>query len=109
MIKIVKFENVPMNPGDSHRLILDGNEPFTLTYKCFVDNPPGFHPCDDCSDSVTIGSNQVHEIRCDPFFWQGKTGHIVVQITDGVGNSKRLKIKVLSGYMNYPEHVTMNS
>lgn len=109
MIKIVKFENVPMKPGDNQMLMLDGNEPFTLTYSCFVDNPPGFRPCEACSDSVTIGSNQVHEIRCDPFFWQGKTGRIIVHITDGVGNSKSLSINVLSDNMSYPEHIAMSS
>ena len=110
MIEIVDFDGASLVPGESRSLTLLGDGPFTLTNSCFVDNPspPGFRPCAACG-TISLAAGEAFNLESDWNFWRGKTGKMVVEITDSVGTSKTIQIAVLPDRWNEPGAMTMGA
>jgi hypothetical protein len=95
VIDIVEFDSGPISAGERRRLVLSGDGPFTVSTSCFVDTPPpvGFRPCPQCS-TKRIPANQPTTIEVSSQFWAGKSGKIGIEITDSLGNTRRLQLAV---------------
>lgn len=95
MINIVEFDSGPISAGQERRLVLSGDGPFTVSTSCFVDTPPpvGFRPCPQCSIRK-IPANEPMTIEVSSQFWAGKSGKIGIEITDALGNIRKLQLAV---------------
>lgn len=99
MISVKSFNNKPMVMGELRELVLEGDGPFTVSPRCFIDKPkppgPGFLPCPECSNQV-VSVGQVATITASPDLWTGKEGVISIDITNLHGESIKLNIVVQS-------------
>ncbi len=105
----IDFEDQPMVTGERRRMVLRGNGPFMVSKSCFIDEPPppGFRPCPACG-VYTVAENQPFDIETSSF-WQGKKGTLVIEIKDATGNSRQIKIEVISSIDSEAEQIMMES
>jgi hypothetical protein len=96
MIQVIEFGEDPILPGQSRRLVLDGDGPFTVSTSCFVVNPPppGFRPCPQCS-TTTVSAHQALRIEVSTQFRTGKSGKLGIEITDAIGETVTLELNVI--------------
>ncbi|AZZ98466.1 hypothetical protein [Pseudoalteromonas sp. R3] len=108
MINIDGYDETPMQTGETRKIVITGDGPFEIINSCFVDSPPppGFKPCSACRSAI-IQSGEVYRISTDPKFWLKKEGYISIEVTDSLGNSKSIKILVLSDQNNNYSQMTM--
>jgi hypothetical protein len=103
MIQVLELKRAPLAAGERRPLVLDGDAPFQVSTSCFVDSPPpsGFRPCAQCSTD-TVAARQPLVIEAGAEFWTGKKGTITISITDAVGDSLNIELKILSDTENRP-------
>jgi hypothetical protein len=96
MIKVVNFDDSPMDAQESRELLLTGNGPFRIKASCFVDNPPppGFRPCAACGKQRVIRAMEPFVVSPDAAFPPGSRGRFSIDIEDDVGEQLHLEIEV---------------
>jgi hypothetical protein len=97
MIQIINLNTSPIQVGEKRWLSILGDEPFNVEIKCFVSNPPprGFKPCPECG-KFEIRQAEALEIMASPAAFQNSQGTLDIQITDAVGDSKLIRLVVLT-------------
>ena len=99
MIDIENLDLSPMRTGDSKRFKINGDGPFFVSSRCFVDKPrppgPGFLQCPECTKQTVIDGGEV-VINSSPDVWSGREGHLEIHIENMAGESREIQILMLS-------------
>lgn len=87
----------PISPGEVREYRLEGDGPFLVSSKCFVDKPrppgPGFVDCPECQDS-TVMTGGTFSISASPKMWGRASGQISVRIVDRKGEDESFNLSV---------------
>lgn len=98
MIEVAQFDRRPVRAGEFRSLMLLGDGPFTITSRCFVDQPrppgPGFVPCPEC-ESSRVNASELYRIQCSQAIWSSSEGRIELLISDSLGDTLTLRIEVI--------------
>jgi len=101
MIQVAQFDDRPMQLGEVRNLVLMGDGPFYVSPRCFVDTPrppgPGFVPCPECETTV-VNAGEIVTISSTQAIWEGRTGMVIVDVSNELGESIELRVNVLSGF-----------
>jgi hypothetical protein len=81
------------SPGDTVTLQMGGEAPYTVTFACFVDDPPpaGFRECEACR------THKINEHRWSfkvEDWWHGMDGKLSIEVQDTKGKHGTAKLQV---------------
>lgn len=94
MIRRLSVNKEVASPGDEVTLSIEGRGPFSVSFACFVEDPPpaGFKECDAC---------QTRSFRESEFsfiveeWWISKNGRISIRAKDSDGDSKSVNLSIV--------------
>jgi hypothetical protein len=96
MIRGISFDSSPMAPGEERELILSGDGPFTVAYKCFVFEPPppDYKECAECT-VYTVAENAPFRVKTPETSWPGGDGEFEIRIGDAVGDKRTIRVPII--------------
>lgn len=102
MIRTIDFDRRPIKVGEWRPLTPQGDGPFVVEIKCFVDNPPppGYKACDECG-KFEIENNETIQITPSPSIFSQSPGRLDITVRDRTGDQREFSLMVFGDYNQF--------